>query len=544
MTTRKATVSAVALVSSSKSAPKGTKIRSLSGNKTVRFSLEMPSSSTPTEIAQLLEEVSIGRRPHLTNDELSQIFGERTSHLRRVRSAARQHGLKLLPRTDADKLFGIQSVEGTYAAAQRFLPGLQLSHFVDQKGNQFIGREGSLAVKSNLPIVGVYGLDTREIAGVNIKFPTPTALPSAIPSGLTSRGLARLQGFDVAALDKVSDVVTGYISLGGDNGKRLQSDAAFVAKQEGIAAATIIGVSVDGTPVDGGSSGYADGATVENALDLQAHVLVNPNGYCVVFRAGNTDEAFVRSIESAVAYEGVKTTDGRVLKLRAVTISWGMAESNFTRQSLLRWQKAAAAARLKGLIVTSATGDNGSRDNTSRAVADAPSSVPNIIGAAGIGIRSKDGKTVSSRYVWSDTGGGISDTFPPIKEENGLGLPVSASSGKAGHSASLIADVAAPECGPNVRYSGRSSKVGGTSHAAPIIGVKMAMMLKSLEDKGIVIPDAISFIYAHLNDGVLEMVTEAGSNGDYNADPADKINVPVGGGSLAYSTFLAVGAKK
>ncbi|MGH2958863.1 MAG: hypothetical protein ACRDKE_04615, partial [Solirubrobacterales bacterium] len=384
----------------------------------MRFSLEMPPGSTPAQIAEIQQEVSNGLRPHLTNAELAQVFGERTKHLSQVRAAALQHGLNLLPRTDADKIFGIQSVEGTYAAAQRFLPGLQLAHFVDDKGSQFIGREGSLAVKANLPIVGVYGLDTREIAGVNIKFPTPTALPSAIPAGLTSRGLSKLQGFDVASLDKVSDVVTGYISLGGDNGKRLQADAAFVAKQEGIAAATIIGVSVDGTSVDGGASGYADGATVENALDLQAHVLVNPNGYCVVFRAGNTDEAFVQSIEAAVAYQGVKTSDGRVLKLRAVTISWGMAESNFTRQSLRRWEKAAAAARLKGLIVTSATGDNGSRDNTSRAVADAPSSVPNIIGAAGIGIRSKDGKSVSSRYVWSDTGGGISDTFPPIKEEN------------------------------------------------------------------------------------------------------------------------------
>jgi kumamolisin len=272
-------------------------------------------------------------------------------------------------------------------------------------------------------------------------------------------------------------------------------------------------------------------------------VLLNPNGYCVIFRADNSDEAFMQSIEAAVAYEGVKTKDGRTLKLRAFTISWGMAESNFTQQSLLRWEKAAAAARLKGMIVTAATGDNGSRDNTPKAVADAPSSVPNIIGAAGIGVRTKDGKTVSSRYVWGDTGGGISNVFPPMKEENGLGLPVSASSGKAGHSASLVADVAAPECGPNVRYQNRSSKVGGTSHAAPIIGIKMAKMGKALEDKGAGIADPVGFIYAHLNDGVVEMVTEPGTNGDYNADPQDKINVPVGGGSLVYGGFLAAGAK-
>ncbi|RTL41890.1 MAG: hypothetical protein EKK48_13310 [Candidatus Melainabacteria bacterium] len=534
----KATAAAVvALTSSFKPAPSGTRVRELAGNKQVRFSLEMSSLASRDDIARLQEKVSRGARPHLTNDELTALFGERKSHLRRVRKAAREHGLTLLPRTDADKMFGIQRVQGTYAAARRFLPGIELSHFVDAKGGKFVGREGHITVKPGLPIIGVYGLDTRDIAHVNLRFAGSAVEPSAIPSGLTSRGLARLQGFDVAAMDKVEDVVTGFVSLGGDNGPRLLADAAYVAKQEGIAAAPVIGNSVDGTPLDGGASGYADGATVENALDLQAHVLLNPNGYCVIFRADNSDDAFIQAIEAAVAFKGVQTRDGRLLKLRAYTISWGMAESNFTQQSLLRWEKAAAAARLKGMIVTAATGDNGSRDNTPKAVADAPSSVPNIIGAAGIGIRSRDGKTVTSRYVWSDTGGGISDLFPPMKEEVGLGLPVSASTGKAGHSASLVADVAAPECGPNVRYQNRSSKVGGTSHAAPAIGIKMAKMFKALEDKGLVVTDPIAFIYGHLDKGLLEMVTEPGSNGDYKADPKDKINVPVGGGSLVYGYF-------
>lgn len=532
-----AAAAVVALTSSFKPAPEGTKLRELAGNKVVRFSLEMPSGSTAQQIAALQAEVSAGLRPHLTDAELTAVFGERTNHLRRVRKAARQHGLTLLPRTDADKMFGIQRVQGTYAAARRFLPGIELSHFVDKKGENFVGREGSVSVKPGLPVIGVYGLDTRDIAKVNLRFAGSSLEQSAIPSGLTSRGLARLQGFDLAAMDKVEDVVTGFVSLGGDNGPRLVADAAYVAKQEGIAAAGVIGNSVDGTPVDGGASGYADGATVENALDLQAHVLLNPNGYCVIFRADNSDDAFMQATEAAVAFKGVQTKDGRLLKLRAYTISWGMAESNFTQQSLLRWEKATAAARLKGLIITAATGDNGSRDSTPKAVADAPSSVPNIIGAAGIGIRSRDGKTVTSRYVWSDTGGGISNVFAPMSEENGLGLPVSASSGKPGHSASLIADVAAPECGPNVRYQNRSSRVGGTSHAAPIIGIKMAKLLKSLEDRGLTVADPIAFVYGHLDKGLLEMVTEPGSNGDYNADPKDKINVPVGGGSLVYGFF-------
>lgn len=531
----------VALGQSHKSAPSGTKTGKVHGNTLVSFALQLPSLKTDAEIAALIEAVESGARPFLTNDELAAVFGARTSHLRKVSSLARSHKLKVLPRSNSDKMFGIQRLRGTYSNVKKFLPGLELAHFVDENGVKFRGREGLVNVKKGVPATGVFGLDTADIAKPHFRFASEASAPSAIPNGLTSRGIAQLQGFDVNAMDKVADVVTGFVSLGGDNGTRLQADAATVAKKLGIGVCKVVGISTDGTPVDGGADGYADGATVENALDLQAHALLNPNGYCVIFRADNTDDAFAGALEFAVAYEGVKTSDGRTLPLRAFTISWGMAESNFTAQSLQRWSKGAAAARLKGIVVTAATGDNGSRDNSPKPIADAPSCVPGIIGAAGIGIRSTDGKTVTSRYVWGDTGGGISEVFAPTAEEAGLGLPVSADTGKPGHSASLVADVAAPECGPAVFYQGRSSKVGGTSHAAPIIGIKSAKMNKALEDAGTPVTDTISFVYANLGGHLLDQVTEAGTNGDYQAKPTDIINVPVGGGSLNYGKYLSAG---
>jgi hypothetical protein len=530
----------VTLSRSNKPTPEGTRLGELNGNKRLRFSVQMATNATVAQIAAIQEDVTAGRRPHLTNAELVQLFGESRSHRRRVYAGVKAHGLKVIARSASDKMFGVVQLEGTYAAAKKFMPGLKLSLFKDSKGEEFIGREGTISVKANLPVVGVYGLDTRDVAHTNVHLAGKTAKPSAIPSGLTSRGLAKLQGFDFGMLDSVADVVTGYISLGGDNGKKMQADAGAAAKHDGIALANIVGISVDGTPVDGGAAGYRDGATVENALDLQAHVLINPNGHCLVFRADNSDDAFARAYESAVAYTGLKLADGRVLKLRSVTISWGMAESGNTAQSLERWARAAAAGRLKGLVTTAATGDNGSRDNTASPTPDAPSCVPGIIGAAGFGIRSTNDSTVSARYVWPDTGGGISETFPLIAEEKDLGLPVSADTKKPGHSASLIADVAAPECGPFVRYMARFSQVGGTSHAAPAIGIKMAKLLKKLEDEGIVISDPYGFVYENLGKGILDMVTEAGSNGDYDAKPGDVINVPVGGGSINEEKFLAV----
>jgi hypothetical protein len=530
----------IQLIGSHKSSPIGKRIAELGGNKRLRFSIQMPTVASIAQISKIQDDITAGRRPNCTNPELVQLFGESRNHRRRINTSLKAHGLKRLERSASDKMFGVQQIECNYAAAKKFLPGLKLSLFKDHKGEEFIGREGTISVKKNLPVVGIYGLDTRDVAHINVQFTAVKAKPSDIPSGLTSRGLSTLQGFDFSVLDKVEDVVTAYISLGGDNGKKMQADAAAAAKHDGVNLATIVGISVDGTQVDGGLAGYKDGATVENALDLQAHVLQNPNGFCLVFRSDNSDDAFARAYETAVAYDGLKLPDGRVLKLRAVTISWGMAESGNTAQSLERWARAAAAGRLKGMVSTAATGDNGSKDNTAKPTPDAPSSVPGIIGAAGFGIRSDDGTTVSARYVWPDTGGGISETFAPIPEENGLGLPVSADTQKAGHNASLVADVAAPECGPFVRYMQKFSQVGGTSHAAPTIGIKLAKLLKLLEDEGIVISDPYGFIYANLKNGILDMVTEAGSNGDYDAKPGDVINVPVGGGSINEAKFLEI----
>src|SRR5581483_8311041 len=103
--------------------------------------------------------------------------------------------------------------------------------------------------------------------------------------------------------------------------------------------------------------------------------------------------------------------------------------TSWTEQSLQRWKRVATAARLRGLIITAATGDDGSTDGTSKATPDAPSCVPGIIGAAGVYVESHDGKTVTEIGVWNDmplggaTGGGISAIFAQEPEEKELGLP-------------------------------------------------------------------------------------------------------------------------
>lgn len=538
----------IALVGSRKSAPTGDKVKDVGATKRLEVSIMLPCAATDAEIDRVLAEVTSGKRAPLSVAELTQLLGATAAHIREITDACNAKGLTVMPQTAADQAHGIVRISGTYARFRRLFPQLKLSVF-KEGGVNIIGREGHINVERTLPVVGVYGFDDRDIASCYFRRPiqgdgkgTFAARRPNLPAGLTSRGLARLQGIPVDDLSKVTGVVTGYISLGGDNGKKMQADVALAAKHDGIGTAKFVGVSVDGTPVEGN---YNDDATVENALDAQAHALMNPNGYVVVFRAENSDDAFARAQETANVFEGVKEGD-KVLPLMGLSISWGMAETNWTEQSLKRWERAFKAARLRGIIVTSATGDNGSKDGTDTETGDAPSCVPHNIGSAGVYIRSTDGTTVTEVGVWNDmgagggaTGGGISTTFPLMDEEKGLNVPVSAATKKPGHSASLIADCAAPDSGPQVMYKGRFSQVGGTSHASPFINIKLCLLQRLLAKP---VADMVGFAYANAK-GMFRQVTVDGNNGAYEAKTTDLYNAAVGFGVIDWTGFLAQAQK-
>jgi kumamolisin len=537
----------IALVGSQKNAPTGEKVRDVGSTKRLEISIMLPCKAGDAEIDRVLAEVTSGKRAPLTVAELTQLMGATDDHIGQVKAACAAKGITVLEQSVSDKAHGIVRLSGTFARFRRLFPNLKLSVYKEDGGTH-IGREGHINVDRALPILGVYGLDDRNVAHTNYRRPIPGEgkgflQARRLPAGLTSRGLARLQGVPVEELDKLQGVVTAYISLGGDNGKKMEKDIELAAKHDGIGVSKFFGVSVDGTAIEGD---YNDDATVENALDKQGQALLNPNGWVGCFRAANSDDAFARAQETANVFEGVKVGDV-VLPLMGVSISWGMAESAWTEQSLKRWERAFKAARLRGIIVTAATGDNGSKDGTEAETADAPSCVPHVIGAAGVYIRSADGTTVSEIGVWNDmargggaTGGGISTTFPLMAEEKGLNVPVSAANKKPGHSASVIADCAAPDSGPMVYYKGRASQVGGTSHAAPFIVIKLCLMQKLLKTP---LADMVGFVYANAK-GMFHQVTVAGNNGAYPADPTDLYNAAVGFGVIDWDGFKAVAQKK
>ncbi|RTL36714.1 MAG: hypothetical protein EKK48_26140 [Candidatus Melainabacteria bacterium] len=521
----------------------------LHGCKRVKFSIQAPMVASEAAVQKLLDEVASGARAPLSVAELEAVTGADVAHIEQIVEAVKVAGLTVLPRTDADISHGIVRVSGTYAAARKFLPGLKLSHNRDKKGRMFFARAGEINARADLPIEGIFGLDTRRVAKTRYRLLEPTLQPRAGRTNHgTARDIARAQGFPVEEMDK-TPVVGGYISLDGDNGEKMQGGLKIAAGKAGIAVTKIVGVPVNGATIDGDPD---DGATVENKLDMQDQALLNPNGVCVVFRAPNDDDSFAQCLEAAVAFKGAEV-NGVLQPLMGVSISWGMAEVHNTQQSLRRWERTLKAARLRGMFVTAATGDDGSKDKTRAATPDAPSCVAGMIGAAGVElIFDSTGKKVTGEKVWNDmpfggaTGGGVSAVFPVTPEELSLGLDpsvfISKSTKKPGHISSTIADNAAPATGPLIyNEDGTASTVGGTSSAAPTIFIKLCMIQAALPKP---LPDMLGFVYRNARNGIFNQVTEPGDNGDYSVQPSDLLGVPTGFGVINWPKFLELARKE
>jgi len=163
-------------------------------------------------------------------------------------------------------------------------------------------------------------------------------------------------------------VVTGLESLGGDKRQEdLQKGPGPCGWRSRIKpqCGGMVGVNCRrARKLDGDYTGRVRG-TVRNILDALAAPSQEPDGHCLVFATGNNDNSFALGAETAVAYPGLRVGN-KTLPLLAFSISWGMAESNTRRRLCSAGVRIYLAGRAKGLIMTAATGDNGSTDNTDK----------------------------------------------------------------------------------------------------------------------------------------------------------------------------------
>ena len=179
------------------------------------------------------------------------------------------------------------------------------------------------------------------------------------------------------------------------------TDFSTYCTQLGVTEPTVSVVTVDGATNSPGTDQDSD---TEVMLDVEVAGTVAPGATIVVYSAPNTDQGFIDAVTTAVH----DTTHAPSV----ISISWGDAESNWTSAAMTSLDEACAAAAAIGITVCVASGDGGSSDGQSDGAshADFPASGPHALGCGGTAL-SASGTKITSEIAWSDSAGGVSETF-------------------------------------------------------------------------------------------------------------------------------------
>ncbi len=282
----------------------------------------------------------------------------------------------------------------------------------------------------------------------------------ATNGSFTSKQIAALYNYPVGATGK--GVKVGIISLGGDFS---QADCDAYSKLIGQTPSPVTVHLIAGAV----RKSDPGGADVENLLDLQCVGGSAPGAARHIFFAPNTDAGFAAAIQAAVD-----------AGMDVVSISWGAAEDQWSTTAIAQMEKAFANARAAGIVVTVASGDNGSSDgDKSGNHVDYPASSSLVVGCGGTTIKST---APLSEVVWNDgakggaTGGGVSADFVLPTFQSASGVP-------GGGKKRGVPDVALnadPESGYLLIVAGSQEVVGGTSGAAPMCAGLIACLIEKL----------------------------------------------------------------
>ena len=444
---------------------------------------------------------------HLSREEFAAAYGAGEGDLERVDSFAQENGLTVVEREPARRTVRLEGTVAQMSAAF----GVSLGTY-RVGGTNFRGRTGTISLPATLANVveAVLGLDTRPQA-------RPRSRRAVDPAAsYTPPQIAALYDFP-AGVNGAGETIA-IIELGGGYSA---NDFSAYCTQLGVTAPKVSVVTVDGATNSPGTDQDSD---TEVMLDVEVAGTVAPGATIVVYFAPNTDQGFIDAVTTAVH----DTTHAPSV----ISISWGDAESNWTSAAMTSLDEACAAAAAIGVTVCVASGDGGSSDGQSDGAphADFPASSPHALGCGGTTL-SASGTTIASEIAWSDSGGGVSETFPLPSWQSSAHVPAP-SNPAGGRGVPDVSADADPNSGYSVRVDGQSVVVGGTSAVAPLWAGLIALMNQQLGTSvGFINPKLYGLNGYPSSPGPLRDIT-TGSNGAYDAgvgwDPVTGLGSPDG----------------
>lgn len=444
---------------------------------------------------------------HLSREEFAAAYGAGEGDLERVESFAQECGLTVLERDPARRTVRLEGTVAQMSAAF----GVSLGTY-GIGSTTFRGRTGTISLPANLTNVveAVLGLDTRPQA-------RPRSRVAVSPAAsFTPPQIATLYDFP-AGVDGTGETIA-IIELGGGYSA---SDFSAYCTQLGVPEPAVSVVMVDGATNSPGTDQDSD---TEVMLDVEVAGTIAHGATIVVYFAPNTDQGFIDAVTTAV-HDTTHTPS-------VISISWGDAESNWTSAAMISLDQACAAAAAMGVTVCVASGDGGSSDGQSDGAphADFPASSPHALGCGRTTLNAS-GSTISFETAWSDSGGGVSETFtlPSWQSSAHVPAPSNPSGGRGVPDVCADAD---PNSGYSVRVDGQSAVVGGTSAVAPLWAGLIALMNQQIGTTvGFINPKLYGLNGYPSSPGPMRDIT-SGSNGAYDAgvgwDPVTGLGSPDG----------------
>jgi kumamolisin len=443
---------------------------------------------------------------HLTRAQFKAAHGSDPAAVKAVTAFAKAFGLD----AKSEPTRRTVVLTGTAANMQKAFGVTLQQHTADAATYRV--RQGEITLPQSLleHVQAVLGLDDRPQASPHFR----VAHARAVSSSFTPPQLAQLYQFPANASAKGQTIA--LIELGG--GFRTADITAYF-KSLGMAAPTVVAVSVDGGK---NTPSTAEGADGEVMLDIEVAAAVAPGAKIAVYFAPNTDQGFVDAITTA--------THDTTNKPTVISISWGGPESSWTAQARTALDTACKAAAALGITVTVAAGDNGSSDGVSDGAkhVDFPASSPNVLACGGTKLVAAN-NAITSEVVWNETsnnegatGGGISTAFPQPAWQSGI---AATSKGRGVPDVSGDAD---PSTGYQIRVDGQTMVIGGTSAVAPLwAGLIAVCNAQNKSAAGLIQPK----IYAANGAKAFRDITQ-GNNGAYKAtagwDPCTGLGSPIG----------------
>jgi kumamolisin len=450
----------------------------------------------------------LGRQPptarrHLTRRELASAYGADPADVAAVASFARDHGLRVVRSSVAERSVVLAGAVGDLATAF----GVRLSRYSSPRG-EYRGRSGTVKLPGALADVvhSVHGLDDRRQVHSQLRARDADGSRTGSDGTFSPTKVAELYKFP-NRFDGSGQRIA-IIELGG--GYRPAELRAYFHNL-GLPMPKITSISVNGATNSPGGSG--DG---EVLLDVEVIGAIVPGAELLVYFARPTNRDYLDAFRAAVF-------DKR--EPSVISTSFGARENEFTAQSLDAFDDVFRAAALRGITICAATGDSGYTDRDGMgdvvvkgagAHVDFPASNPYVLACGGTTMHVGEDGRLDERVWgdrWSGTGGGVSQHYPRPDWQDGLRVPRTSYKFK-GRGIPDVAGVADPDTGYRVRLR-RNDVQGGTSAVAPLWAALIARFNQALGTRvGYLNP----LLYESIAPLGFNSVTK-GTNGKYHARP-------------------------